>query len=503
MKAKRGFLVGWCVALFCSALFFYTRDQRFPVEFHADESPKAVQVIEQRPTYRQPLLLITSTAAVARLTNAKSIRGVVFAGRSVSATFAAGTVVLLSLFAYATAGESVLAAIAVGAVTLSCPQLLLLAHYMKEDTALVFAGAMLVLAVWWHERQRTASSALLLGVASGLLASSKYVGLLCIPLAYWLVAHGPVETKPQRSRRFSIALVVTWCAINYLVLLNPLRFLSNLGTEAAHPVAGHHGLADSILLFSPVWQMLTVQASPFVLASATAYALATLARWRGLSYARILFVLGPLVYLALLSMSRFVLDRHLLPVTVAAYAMTGFAIVEVGALVKGGWSRSVVILAGCAAVAMTSVAPIQAIYRELTNDTRLQLRAWLRNNLAPSAVIAQDRPAHLNIADADFVASYGALAQTVLTPRDFFVTDLGSLTELRAEGVTHVVTCDEAYSRIFSDHVISAAARDEYKLRRARYEEIFSSGKLLFEAKPQRPVGGSTSPVVRVYSISG
>ena len=82
------------------------------------------------------------------------------------------------------------------------------------------------------------------------------------------------------------------------------------------------------------------------------------------------------------------------------------------------------------------------------------------------------------------------------------MTDLGSLADLRKQGVTHVVTCDEAYARLFSEHVISAAERDEFHRRRARYEEIFSSGKLLFEAKPERPIGGSTSPVVRVYEIS-
>lgn len=503
MIAKRGVLIGWCVALLCSALFLYTREQRFPVEFHADESPKAVQVIEHRPTYRQPLLLITATELVSRIEHHATVRQVVFTGRSVSAAFGAGAVVLLSLFAYFAFLESFLAAVAVGVAALCCPQLLLLAHYMKEDTALVFGGAAFVLAGLWHERERTARSALLLAISTAVLASSKYVGLLSIPVAYWLAAAVRTNGKAHMWRLFTLTLIIAWCAINYLVILDPLRFFSNLGTEAAHPVAGHHGLADSILVFSPIWRMLAAQASPLILASAAIYVVVALARWRRLSRATVLFVLGPLVYLVLLSLSRFVLDRHVLPVTLAAYVFAGFAVVEVAMLLRGAARRWAATMLACAVILTISVAPIEAIYRELKNDTRLQLRAWLRNNLPSSAVIAQDRPAHLNVADPEFLATYGSLSQRVLTPRDLFVTDLGSLAELRKQGVTHIVTCDEAYSRIFSDHVLSAVARDEYHLRRARYEGIFSSGKLLFEARPRRPIGGSTSPVVRVYSISG
>lgn len=215
-----------------------------------------------------------------------------------------------------------------------------------------------------------------------------------------------------------------------------------------------------------------------------------------------LFLPAPVVYLLFLSLSRFVLDRHVLPVTLAAYAMTGFAITELATLLRRADLRWLAVAALSAILLATSIVPARAMYHELKNETRLQLRAWIQKNLPPSSVIAQDRPAHLNVAAPEFLATYGKVTQAVVTPRDLFVTDLGSLAELRAQGVTHIVTCDEAYARIFSQHVIDAAEREQYHIRRARYEEIFSSARLIFEAKPMRPVGGSTSPVVRVYAIA-
>jgi hypothetical protein len=501
---QRSLLLGWCIVLFLTGLFLYTRHNNFPAEFHADEPPKATQVIQLRPTYRQPLLLITATEFVSRLLNQrKSIQQVVLTGRVISAVFADGAIVLISLFAYVAFGDSLLAAVAAGVGALSCPQLLLLAHYMKEDTALVFAGAAFLIAMWYNESEETRRSAALLGIATGLLGSAKYIGLLAIPIAYWLNATSRQSRKRGARRSFTIALVASWCAINYLVVVDPFRFFSNLGTEAAHPIAGHHGLGNPILVSSPVWRMLVGQANPIILVVALAYATFSVARWRQLTRAAGLFALGPAVYLLLLSLSRFLLDRHLLPVTLGAYTMTGCAVAQLSTLFKKPEMRWLATTALSVMLVSTSIAPARVIYHELKDETRLQLRAWIRNNLPPSAVIAQDRPAHLNIADPEFLATYGRLPQRILTPRDLFVTDFGSLAELRTQGVTHVVTCDEAYARIFSEHVVDAAERDEYHVRRARYDEIFSSGTLLFEAKPGRPIGGSTSPVVRVYAISG
>lgn len=504
MTANRSVLVGWCVVLFLGGLFFYTRHNTFPVQFHADEVPKATQVLENRPTYRQPLLLITTTEVLSRLLNEpRSVRQIVFTGRIVSALFAAGAVTLISLLGYAVFGGSIAAAVAVGIAASACPQLLLLAHYMKEDTALVFAGAAFVLALGYHERRPTNRSTAVVAVATSLVASAKYVGLLALPLACWLTLVRGAPRPTGARRAFVIALAASWCVINYLVLVNPLRFVSNLGTEAAHPIAGHHGLADPILLSSPVWQMLVAQVNPFVLTAAVVYQLMCIVRWRQLSAATAVLVIGPLVYLVLLSLSRFVLDRHLLPVSLAAYALSGFAIAQAATFFKRAEPRWIVSIALAGLVLLSSVTPARVIFHELKSETRLKVREWIRANLPASAILAQDRPTHLNIADPEFLARYGTLPQAILTPRDLFVTDLGSLADLRAEGVTHVVTCDEAYSRLFTDRVISAAERDEYRIRRARYEEIFSSGKLLFEAKPQRPIGGSTSPIVRVYAISG
>jgi hypothetical protein len=495
-------LTVWCVVLFFSSLFLFTRHNTFPVEFHADEVPKAEQVLERQPTFRQPLLLIVTTAFATRLGYQRdSVQQIVFTGRAISAVFGAGAVVLLSLFAYAVNGHGLRAAIAVGLAAGSCPHLLLLAHYMKEDTALVFAAALFLLATWYDEHKPDRASAILLGTAAALAASAKYVGLAAIPIGHWIISKRLSAEKGPRVREFILAVVLSWCAINYLVLLHPLHFLGSMCAELAHPVAGHRGLANAILFSSPVWRMLAAQVNLLVTVLAVIYLARSLYNRRTLPRATILFVLGTITYLVLLSASRFVLDRHLLPVTLAIYTMGGFAVVELTRLLRPPTGRWVATLVLSIVFIATGFSPSRAIYHELRHETRLQLRTWIQDNLPATAVIAQDRPAHLNISNPAFLAAHGQLRQKVLTPREFFVTDLGSLADLRAEGVSHIVTCDEAYGRLFTEHPTSAPVREDYNRRRARYHEIFSSATLLFEAKSVRPIGGSTSPVVRVYAI--
>ncbi len=502
-RSARVLLGLWCILLFAIGAFFYTRQNTFPIEFHPDEAPKAIQAIQARPTYRQPLLLTTTTAIATRLTaRTASVQQAVFTGRDVSAVFAAGTLVLLSLFGYAIHRRSLRAAVIVGVAALSCPQLLLLAHYMKEDTALVFAVAAFLLAVWFDEQRATRRSAVLLGTTAAMVASAKYIGLAAIPVGYWLVVTRPSSDKSRRTRALVLSAAVCWCAINYLVIANPLRFVASLSAEVAHPVAGHHGLANAMLIASPIWKMLATQINPFVAAAAVGFLVFCTHKRRRLPRALVLFTVGSVTYLLLLSASRFVLDRHLLPVTLATYTMAGLAAVEITNRIKAAGARWISTVVFCAALVVSALSPARAILHELENETRVQLRTWIRNNLPAAAVIAQDRPAHLDAADARFPVGQEHLPQKLLTPREFFVTDLGSLDELKAQGVTHVVTCDEAYSRLFTDQPTSAEGRADYDRRRARYQEIFSSATLLFEAKPARPIGGNTSPDVRVYAIS-
>ncbi|MFL6583890.1 MAG: ArnT family glycosyltransferase [Chthoniobacterales bacterium] len=496
-------LSGWCVVLFVAAMFFYTRDNHLPVELHADEVPKAAQFLDGHLSYRQPLLLVTATDLVMRLSRqVPAVQEMVLTGRVVSAAFAAGTVVLLSLLAYTSYRSDLRAATVVGAAVLACPQLLLLAHYFKEDTALVFTAAAYLLAVWFYDCRPGQGGAVLLGVTAALAVSAKYVGFVAVPVTYWLLRARPAPEKDARSlRAFTIALVFCWLAINYRVLLHPWRFLVGIGFEVGHPLAGHRGLIDGILLSSPLWEMLAANISPLIVVLAAIYFIVALHSYRQLPRATFLLVYGAPVYLFLLSLSRFLLDRHLLPLTVAIYVMAGLAVVELTRFLRTPAARSAATLVMFVALVGTAIPLDRAIFHELENETRVQLRAWIRDNLPPGAVIAQDRPAHL---DASGFGLHFApvIAQKLLTPSDFFVTDLGSIAELRAKGVTHVVTCDEAYGRLFTRHPVNTTVRESYRRRRAGYEEIFSSGTLLFEAKPARAVGGGLSPIVRVYAVS-
>ena len=104
-------------------------------------------------------------------------------GRSFSAACAGGSVIALSLLGFALNGWIGLVAVAV--IVGLCPPLLVHAHYLKEDTALVLGFALTALA--GHNfvqrcreegprRWRYVRPALFLGAAAGIAVSSKYLG---------------------------------------------------------------------------------------------------------------------------------------------------------------------------------------------------------------------------------------------------------------------------------------------------------------------------------------
>jgi len=191
---------GLCVAIFATCLWLYTRENTFPYAYHPDEPGKAGQIRKGRRNYRHPQLLLecsqiavavagiplgekdAADAEVRRIEQAVTV-----AGRWVSAAFAAGAVVALALAGYRAGGLAGLAM--AGASVGLCAPLLLSAHYMKEDTALVFGVALVVLAsaAAWESRHldesRRRRAAALLGAACAVAVCGKYIGILALAAA--------------------------------------------------------------------------------------------------------------------------------------------------------------------------------------------------------------------------------------------------------------------------------------------------------------------------------
>ena len=129
------------MALFAGCLALDTRHNGFPYFYHPDESAKVDQVLTGEWNFHHPMLLLSATTvAVETRGVARSDQQVVEAGRWISAAFVAGAVVALALLAFAWRGWT--ASLAAGGALLLHHQLFELAHYMKEDSALLFGMAL-------------------------------------------------------------------------------------------------------------------------------------------------------------------------------------------------------------------------------------------------------------------------------------------------------------------------------------------------------------------------
>jgi hypothetical protein len=150
-----------------------------PFYYHSDEPSKVEQVIGLRPlNFKHPLLLMNATRALAFASGVEDRQAAVRAGRTVSAAFAAGTVTALAALAWLAGG--LLAAACVAPLVLLSHGLFTFAHFMKEDTAVTFGFACVLLAASAFAQRPRAGTAAALGAACALALSGKYVGAVAL-----------------------------------------------------------------------------------------------------------------------------------------------------------------------------------------------------------------------------------------------------------------------------------------------------------------------------------
>src|SRR5579862_4953744 len=132
--------------LFLLSLVLDTRENGFPYTYHPDESGKIEQVLQGDWNFHHPLLLLLGSQAAVRIFHTPpKEQATVVAGRWVSAVFASVAVAVLALLAFEYGGA--LAGWLCGVIALLHHQFFELAHYMKEDTALVMGVALAFLAI--------------------------------------------------------------------------------------------------------------------------------------------------------------------------------------------------------------------------------------------------------------------------------------------------------------------------------------------------------------------
>lgn len=480
------------VVLFAFSLWLNTRHNDFPFSYHPDEAGKTGQIIGGIRNYHHPLLMLSVSDIVSRVAFIhREPQPIVETGRWVSAAFAAGTVAVLAVLAWLHYGA--LVAWGTGFAVALQVDLFETAHYMKEDPTLLFGIALSLLAahLWWRAPDRR--SLRFLAIACGLAVSGKYLGIIvllfALPMVVW--CRGAAGDFPWRARlkAFAIVFSLTFLICNLPLfatkLSSPFRSIRN---EVSGVAGGHRGITREIP-HSAYLETLHEDVPRVILILAGVYALYLVATARRRSLAEWVTLLFPLGYLAVISCSPKIADRYLLPVSVLIPFLAMLGVAEIGRTIDSEKLRARHFLSMAALVGLTiwvimaEVPGFRRSFEGYRHDDPAAVAEWISTNLPSDAVIAEDHRVNLSPTKANGVSTNARIPQKVFNSN--FVADLGTLDELRAKGVTHVVICKQTYGRYFKDETKPReGVKTAFDKRREFYARVLEEGELVKQWPP-------------------
>lgn len=475
-------------------LWLCVQANTFPSAYHPDEPSKARQVIAGEYNFHHPMLMLTATRTLIAVAGVPlEVEPVTITGRWVSALFTAGAAFFLALLAAQFGG--LWAALAAGALLSTNHQLFELAHYFKEDPAVLFGLSACFLALVRFDAAPSRARALLLGAAFGLAVSGKYLGAVALPLVAFVLVAGRSAVPLHRSLPLALAaFAVVVVAANLPAFLQPGGFAAGLTREVGFAVGGHkgitrdvpHGVYGAVFRESTnvvIWILLVV------------YAVSLVARGRAVSRGEWLIAAFPLAYALLLSFFPKTHHRYFLPATGVLLALAG---VGVAMLPRFRWDGRRVLgplpvgvaVALALAVALAVQAPrFRNYYAGFHNDARSALAEWLRLNVPAGTVVVLDKRVGLR-----------ALGVPYDLRGKLFAADVGTIDELRAQGIRYVAVSEGDYGRFFLDnHKATAGGAEDFARRRAFYERLFREADRVFEL----PAGTLQylQPSIRLYRL--
>ena len=491
------------LALFFGSLILFTRDNGFSFSYHPDEDGKTFQIIQRERNFHHPLLLLNAVDLAVHLAGVPlTSQAVVVAGRWVSAAFAAGAVAALALVAFYRCGS--VTAWAVGLLVATHGKLYEAAHYLKEDTALVFGLAVFFLAAELFSRGPTVRTLRFLGIGSALAASGKYVGVLVLLFAIPLVWRA--SAVPQRWRTFALAFVAAFLVLNIPPTTHPSSPFRSLKREVVGVTEGHRGMTREIPHAKYVPE-LREDLSRGVLVFAVVALVALIVTAKKRSGAEWALALFPIVYFALISCSPKTGGRYLLPTTTVLCALAGFGVVEFVRFVLGRlritstsplhrFVWNVTIANGTLGLFTAQLPLLRGTMEEFRHDDRVELAAWIRDNVPPDAIIVEDHRVNLFAPAPGDESGKPQVPQRVLD--NDYAADLGTLDEMRAWGTVYVAVSQRAYDRFFSKNLKpQPAEKADYARRKEFYTRLFAEAELVREYKSRGNI--YLQPGLRLY----
>jgi 4-amino-4-deoxy-L-arabinose transferase-like glycosyltransferase len=397
-------------ALACIAFFAYEAIADLPAGTQVDEPKKARFVLEGRQDFLHPILMIQ----VVRLANGffgyTDIGPAVGLGRIMAAVFGGLVVFTTVLLARRVVGPWL--ACGAGVLAAVSPLTVFHAQLFKED---IFVAPWLLLGLAALDRlreRRDIASALAFGLAAGLAASAKYIGIILIPLALALPLLVPGLVSWRRycgliALSIGIGLVV-FLLINAPLFSNIGIFKSGLEREINHALDGHiivsHGWYTWLLFHwtTSLWTGL----GPALALAGLLGAIAATMRWRATPPALRLTLVFAIAWYCLHEFSPMkpfgAVERHM-TVMAGVFAVLGVYFVDLVARRMPAWRHAVAtscIILMAAPAAWSSAV----IVRSSNNDTRVSVGRILAQLDGPS--------------DTDWLATMEAAAR----PSWFFKT---------------------------------------------------------------------------------
>jgi hypothetical protein len=483
-------------AVFLTALCLYTRHNEFPFYYHPDEPSKVAQIRDGTRNFNHPLLLLNATDA-ARAVSGRSVdcQEIAEIGRTLSAVFAAIAAALFSWLGFNRFG--VTGGVAAGVAMLIQRRLYEHAHFMKEDAALLAGIALTFLAIDAFWRRPTAARALLLGVATAVAVSGKYIGLLMLPfaLAALVVAPSGSSGVLRRAVTFLAAFLVVFAVINHQAVLSVASLVGGFSGEIER-LNSRAGVEQQD--FSRIeWLRRFLDVSPFLLVL-FAYQLTFVFRnFRRVALPDLLLAAFPFLLGITLSFSSKQSGRHALPALMVIVFLALMAAVRLWNEVP---QRRALFAAFVGLAFIYDAVALSLMHRGFGRDHRRELVAWITANVPTHAAIAvEDRVGIPYEKSRRFCDLPPPLPQQVRGAR--FAADIGSLDELRANGITHVAVTPPQ-SEVFIDDEVGAkrAADPTFQRRREFYRRLFAEGRLVWSRETGNV--GVLNPSLRLYQIA-
>jgi hypothetical protein len=458
------------VVVFAIGWEMNSHGHQYPWYYHNDEPSKVRQVEEGWRNFRHPPLMIEVVSLWHGWTGGvRDAQATVERGRRASAFYTSAAVVLMADAAFLLAGAW--AAVAVGAVLLCHGPSFEAAHYFKEDALLLLGLAMVWHALVSLHRGPGWRTGLWMLAALLVFTGSKWVAWALFPWMAWS-AWNALENEPVLRKRLLWGFAAGWAVMGWRYVVEWRVFFTSSHEEWKALFVGDYAAGMQVphaLYFSQISGEL---GWPLVLGGTLAYAAACVwARWPA-GWIPMLAAGGGL---GLLAFSSKYSERYLLPISwllmwmvivgVAWWVLRRYPFGTRTGLWWGRSAVSVLALGWCVSL----LPDWRSRWEGFSGDSRASLQNWMANQVTDDWVMARDELSRVDPPPGRPMIE------------SFFVADLGSVDEMRARGVSHVVVSCDVYHRYVDGSASPTLRMDPiFQSRASFYRELFKQGRVVW-----------------------